>query len=107
MASAVTRRSKTVNQPQRGQQGLNGGDFVGLVANFQMSEHQRRGAVQGTDQMDGGPILELVEAAAQRLAVESDDAHALATDMLGQQGGVQAKDVFQSLRRCRMARSDV
>src|SRR3954466_2458112 len=63
-----------------------------------MSEHQRRGAVQGTDQMDGGPVLELVEAAAQRLAIESNDAHALATDMLGQQGGVQAKDVFQSLR---------
>src|SRR4051812_18726069 len=63
-----------------------------------MSEHQRRGAVQGTDEMDGGPVLELVEAAAQRLAIESNDAHALATDMLGQQGGVQAKDVFQSLR---------
>lgn len=50
------------------------------------------------DQMDGGAVGEVVETPPQRFAVEGDNPNAFTTDLVGQNGGVDAEDPFQLAR---------
>ena len=59
-------------QPEFGEQGLHGRDLVGTVAEVDMREHQGGVGSQRAQHLSRGAVVEVVEAAAQRLAVESD-----------------------------------
>jgi len=56
------------------QQLLHGRDFVGFLVDFDVSEHQRRIDGERAEHLFGLGVVEIVEAALQRLAVERDDA---------------------------------
>ena len=56
------------------QQLLHGRDFVGFLIDFDVSKHQRRIDRERAEHLFGLGVVEIVEAALQRLAVERDDA---------------------------------
>ena len=56
------------------QQLLHGRDFVGFLIDFDVSEHQRGIDRERAEHLFGLGVVEIVEAALQRLAVERDDA---------------------------------
>ena len=91
-------RDHAFGQAEFAQQDLDGRDLAVLGADLDMAEDQPAGDLKGADQVNGGAILEVVEAAAQRLAVESDDPHALGSGLLGQQVGMEPKDPLQIVR---------
>ena len=77
-----------------GQQLLHGRDFVGFLIDFDVGEHQRRIDRESAQHLFGLGVVEIVEAALQRLAVEGDDA---ALGRIGrdiEEGGVFAKRLF-------------
>jgi hypothetical protein len=81
-----------------GEQRLHRRDVAGLIVDVDVGEHE--GGVDGerTEHLGGGAVVEVVKAAAQRLAIEGDAAlSALATRGL-EQGGVAAKCTFDRLR---------
>ena len=80
------------------QQLLHGRDFVGFFVDFDMRQHQPRIDGERAEHLPGLDVVEAVETALQRLAVERDDAGVRACGRAIQVGGVFAKDLFD-LRR--------
>jgi len=74
-----------------GQQRLCRRDLVGLAVDRDMSEHE--GGIGGkcAQHLHGGLVMEIVEAAAQRLAIEGDAARPRRGTSRLQQGGVTAE----------------
>src|SRR3954466_16069478 len=74
-----------------GQQRLCRRDLVGLAVDLDMSEHE--GGIGGkcAQHLHGGLVMEIVEAAAQRLAIEGDAARPRRGTSRLQQGGVTAE----------------
>ena len=62
----------TVGQPEFADQALDGGDLIGLVVDLDVAEDERAVDLEGTYQVRRRPVGEVVEAAAQGLAVEGD-----------------------------------
>jgi hypothetical protein len=56
------------------QQLLHRGDFVGFFVDFDVREHQPGIGGEGAEHLLGFRVGEIVEAALQRLSIESDDA---------------------------------
>ena len=77
-----------------GQQLLHGGDFVGFLIDFDVREHQRRIDRERAEHLFGLGVVEIVEAAFQRLAVERDDADLGAIGRAVEVGAVFAKGFF-------------
>jgi len=76
------------------QQLLHGGDFVGFFIDFDMRRHQRGIDGERAEHLPGLDVVEVVETALQRLAVECDDARLGARGREIQVGGMFAKDLF-------------
>jgi len=57
-----------------GEQCLGCRNFVGLLVDVDMGEHQRGVGGKRAQQLGGGAVMKVVEAAAQRLAVQRDAA---------------------------------
>jgi hypothetical protein len=77
-----------------GQQLLHGRDLVGFLIDFDVSEHQRRIDRERAEHLFGLGVVEIVEAALQRLAVERDDAGLSRIGREIEEGGVFAKHLF-------------
>ena len=86
-------------QPEFTEQALDGRDLVGLVVDLEMAQHQGAIGGEGADQVGRPGVGELVEAAAQRLAVEGDHAHALARGALVEDLRVQTEHLLDVGRR--------
>ena len=86
-------------QPEFAEQALDGRDLVGLVVDLEMAQHQGAVGGEGADQVGRPGVGELVEAAAQRLAVEGDHAHALARGVLVEDRRMQAEHLLDVGRR--------
>ena len=77
-----------------GQQLLHGRDLVGFLIDFDVSEHERRIDRERAEHLFGFDVVETVEAALQRLAVERDDAGLGPIGRTVEEGGVFAKRLF-------------
>ncbi len=86
-----------VRQAQLSQQLLHRGDFVGFFVDFDVREHQPRIDRERAEHLLGLGVVEVVETALQRLAVECDDARVRALGRAIQVGGVFAEDSFDLL----------
>ena len=76
------------------QQLLHCGDLIGFFIDFDMRQHQRRIDGERAEHLLGLDVVEVVETALQRLAVECDDARLGAPGCEIQVGGMFAKDFF-------------
>ena len=77
-----------------GQQFLHGRDFIGFLIDLDVREHQRRIDRERAEHLFGFGVVEIVEAALQRLAVERDDAGFGSTGRAVEVGAVFAKGIF-------------
>ena len=77
-----------------GQQLLHRRDFVGFLIDFDVREHQRRIDRERAEHLFGFGVVEIVEAALQRLAVERDDAGRVAIGCEIEVRAVFAKRLF-------------
>ena len=77
---------------------LHGGDLVGFFIDFDVGENQRGIDRERTEHLPCLGVVEVVETALQRLAVERDDASLRPRGRAIQVGSVFAKDLFD-LRR--------
>jgi len=86
------------------QQLLHGRDFVGFLIDFDVGEHQRRIDRERAEHLFGLGVVEIVEAALQRLAVERDDAGLGPIGREIEEGGVFAKHLSTSAAssRCKI-----
>jgi len=74
-----------------GQQRLRRRDLVGLFGDVDMSEHESGVGGKSAQQLGGGTVAEVIEAAAQRLAIEGDAALAGCPVRRLQKGGMAAE----------------
>ena len=74
-----------------GQQRLRRRDFVGLLGDVDMREQQGGVGGERAQHLDGGTLVEVVEAAAQGLAIKGDRALARGGARCLQQGGMAAE----------------
>jgi hypothetical protein len=65
---------RTIPDTKFGQQRLRRRDLVGLLGDIDMSEYKRTIGGEGAQYLGGSAIVEIVEAAAQRLAIKCDAA---------------------------------
>ena len=77
-----------------GQQGLCGRDLVGFLGDVDVGKHQRGVGGERAQHLGGSTVVELVETAAQRLAVQCDAALLRRGTRRLQQGGVAAEGCF-------------
>lgn len=77
---------------------LHGGDFVGLFVDLDVRQHQRRVDGEGAEYLSCLDIIEAVETALERLAIECHDTRARSCGGKVQVGGVFAKYLF-NIRR--------
>jgi len=87
-----------IGQVEFAQQRLHGRDFVGFFVDFDVRQHQPGIDGERAEHLPGLGVVEGVETALQRLAVERDDASVGARGRAIQVGGVFAKGPFD-LRR--------
>ena len=80
------------------QQLLGGRDFVGFFVDIDMRQHQRGVDRERAEHLLGLGVVEAVEAAFERLAVERDNAHATSLRRQVELAGVFAKGLF-NIRR--------
>jgi len=77
-----------------GQQLLHSRNFVGFLIDFDVSEDQRRIDRESAEHLFGLGVVEIVEAALQRFAVERDDAALGLVGRAVEEGGVFTKRLF-------------
>ena len=82
-----------------GEQRLRGWDFVGFRVDVDVGEHQSSVGGERAQHLGSGAIMERVEAAAQRFAIQRDAAAFTAAAGCLQQGGMAAE---RPLHRCRI-----
>jgi hypothetical protein len=80
------------------QQFLGSGDFVGFFVDLDMRQHQRGIGGERAEHLLCLGVIEAVEAAFERLAVERDDARAMRVRRQIECGGVLAKGRFDIRR---------
>jgi hypothetical protein len=80
------------------QQLLHGGDFVGLFVDLDVRQHQRRVDGERAEHLFCHDVVEVIETALERLAIERNDARVGAPGGEIQIGGVFAKGLF-NIRR--------
>jgi len=85
---------ETRGQSEFGEQCLRRGDFVGLIVDLDMGEHQGGVGGQGAEDLGGGAVVEVVETATQRLAIQSNAALSRRDPGDLQPGGVAAEDAL-------------
>ncbi len=76
------------------QQLLHGGDFVGLLVDLDMRQHQRRVDRERAEHLSCLDVVEAVETALERLAIKRHDARARTRGGKVQVGGMFAKYLF-------------
>ena len=84
-------------QAEFAQQGLHGRDFVGFFVDLDMRQHQPGVDGERAERLLGLGVVEVVETALQRLAVERDDARVRAFGRTIEVGGVFAENSFDIL----------
>jgi hypothetical protein len=77
---------------------LHRGDFVRLLITVEMRQHQRGVGGKHAQNMRGFAVLEMIEAVAQRLAVDGDMALPRGSGLRVQNGGMAPKNVFHRSR---------
>jgi len=87
----VERDDGAGGEAQFGQQGLRRRDLVGPFGDVDVGEHQRGVGGGRAQHLGGCAVMELVETAAQRLAIESDAALSRRGARRPQQGGMAAE----------------
>jgi DDE_Tnp_1-associated len=75
-------------------QGLNGGDLIGLFVDLDMRRHQRRIDGERAEHLPCLGVVEAIETALERFAIERQEACARTRRGCVQVGGVFAKDLF-------------
>jgi hypothetical protein len=70
----IERDDAAAGHAKLGQERLGSRDLVGLLSDIDMGEHERRIGREGAQHLGCGALAEIVEAAAQCLAVERDAA---------------------------------
>jgi len=75
-----------------GEQGLRRRDLVGLLGDVDMGEHEGGIGSERAQHLGCGAVVEVVEAAAQRLAIQRDAALSGRRASCLQQGGMAAED---------------
>jgi hypothetical protein len=88
----IERDDGAVSDTEFGQQRLRRRELVGFLGDVDRREHERGVGCKRAENLGGGPVAELVEAAAQRLAIERDAALSGHGACRLQQGGMAAKD---------------
>jgi hypothetical protein len=84
----------SAGETEFGKQCLHRGDFVRLLVTVEMRQHQRGVGGKRAQNMRGLAVLEMIEAVAQRLAVDGDMALPRGSGLRVQNGGVAPKNVF-------------
>src|SRR3954470_18051998 len=85
-------RDQAASEPELTEQRLSGRDLVGLFANVAVRQHQRGAGGEDAEHLCGGAVAELVEAAAQRLAIDRQAGRARLSTSHMQQAGMAAED---------------
>ena len=83
---------RTIPDAKFGQQRLRRRDLVGLLGDINMSEYKRTICGEGAQYLGGSAIVEIVEAAAQRLAIKCDTALSRCSVCCLKQGCMFTKD---------------
>jgi hypothetical protein len=78
-------------QAQLGDQSRHGRGLVGGGRHLAVGQDQRRLAGEGAEHVGGGPVVQVVEAASEGLAIEGDDRRARPQRRLVQPSGVAAE----------------
>jgi hypothetical protein len=91
-------RDEMAGDAELSEQGLHGRDLVGFVGNVDMGKH--KGGVGGecAEHLGGGAVIEVVEAAAQRLAIEGNAGLSGPCACGLQKGGMAAEDLLDRIR---------
>jgi hypothetical protein len=89
--------SRMAGQAELGEQRLSGRDLVRLLVDVAVRQHQRGVGGEDAEQLGGGAVAELVEAAAQRLAVDRQAGPARLGAGRLQQAGMAAEGGLQSV----------
>jgi hypothetical protein len=84
----------TASEAEFSKQRLRGRDLVGLLGNIDMREHERGVSGECAQHLGGSAVVELVKAAAQRLAIERDAALPRCRACRLQQGGMATECRF-------------
>jgi len=85
-------RDQVASEAELAEQRLGGRDLVGLFVNVAVRQHQRGVGGEDTEHLRGGAVAELVEAAAQRLAIDRQAGCARLGPGRLQQAGMAAED---------------
>src|SRR3954470_14246851 len=85
-------RDQAASEPELTEQRLSGRDLVGLFVDIAVRPHQRGVGGEDAEHLCGGAVAELVEAAAQRLAIERQAGRARRGAGRLQQAGMAAED---------------
>jgi hypothetical protein len=80
------------------EQGLHGRDLVGFVGNVDMGKHKSGVGGECAEHLGGGAVIEVVEAAAQRLAIEGNAGLSGPCACGLQKGGMAAEDLLDRIR---------
>ncbi len=90
----VKRDDDAGSKAEFGQKGLRCRDLVGPFGDVDVREHQRGVGGERAQHLCGGTVVELVETAAQRLAIQRDAALSGCGARRLQQGGMAAEGRF-------------
>jgi hypothetical protein len=85
---------KSAGETEFGEQCLHCWDFVRLLVTVEMRQHQRRVGGKHAQNMRGLAVLEMIEAVAQRLAVDGDMALPRGSGLRVQNGSMATENVF-------------
>ena len=85
-------RDQVANEAELTKQRLGGRDLVGLVVNVAVRQDQRGVGGEDAEHLRGGAVAELVEAAAQRLAIDRQAGRTRLGAGRPQQAGMAAED---------------
>ena len=94
----IERDNRAVRNAEFCQQRQGIWDFVGLLSYIDMSEHQGCIGGERAQHLRGGTVMEIVKAAAQRLAIQRDAALSRHRARSLHQGGVAAESRFHGDR---------
>jgi hypothetical protein len=91
-------RNEMTGNAELSEQGLHGRDLIGFVANVDMGEHERGVGGERAEHLGGGAVIEVVEAAPKRLAIEGNAGLSGPCACGLQKGGMAAEDVLDRVR---------
>lgn len=70
----IERDDGAIADAEFGEQRLCCGDFIGFLGDIDMREHQCGVGRESAEHLRGGPVIEIIEAATEGFAIESDAA---------------------------------